>query len=94
MIFRARRFSCAFNKAMRDQLAYPNRVKRRQHPLGVGLAAKLIEEETGGESCSDALVLPLYLMLIFGITKFRHPVLCLLQCNVCVQDSGALCRGP
>jgi Flp pilus assembly protein TadG len=66
---------------MRNQPVHPNRIMRfpeeeppisaasaRQDPW-CGLAAKL-REETGSELVENALVLPLYLMLIFGITSF------------------------
>jgi Flp pilus assembly protein TadG len=85
---------------MRDQPANPNRVKRfsevelpmsaagaRRHPC-CGLAAKLREEETGSDLVETALVLPLYLMLIFGITSFA--ILFFAYCNATYASRTAV----
>jgi Flp pilus assembly protein TadG len=84
---------------MRDQPVYPNRImsfregellmsaaSARQHPW-CGLAAKL-REESGSDLVETALVLPLYLMLIFGITSFA--LLFFAYCNATFASRTAV----
>jgi Flp pilus assembly protein TadG len=58
----------------------------RQHPW-CGLAA-ILREETGSELVETALVLPLYLMLIFGITSFA--ILFFAYCNATFASKAAV----